>query len=51
LGFHTVTVVGRLVPKLERDSSKDETIHITIQKQRIHNKTKIQTKRKLKKEY
>ena len=36
MGFHPVAVVGRLVQKLERDSTKGETVHKTTQKRRIH---------------
>jgi len=49
LGLHPVAVVGRLVQKNERDSTKGETIHKITQKQfkkpRIHKKeNKTQSK-------
>jgi len=53
LGFHPVAVVGRLVQKYERDSTKGETIHKTIKTQNTQNrkqkhKTKTNIKRILK---
>jgi sensor domain CHASE-containing protein len=51
LVFHTVAVVGRLVLKLQRDSTKEETIHKNIKKQNTNTeytiqKTKMQNKSK-----
>ena len=49
LGFHPVAVVGRLVLKQERDSTKGETIHKTkktLQKQRIQKIENKNTKQK-----
>ena len=43
LGYQPVAVAGKLAQKQERDSTKGETIHKTIQKHGIH---KIENKRK-----
>jgi hypothetical protein len=46
LGFLPVAVVGKLVQKWEKDSTKRERVHKTIQKHKIHKIENKNTKQK-----
>jgi uncharacterized damage-inducible protein DinB len=46
MGFHPVAMVGKLMQKWERNSTKRERVYETIQKHKIHKIENKNTKQK-----